>query len=138
MKRFIALCIIMIAMGLCCQSCRNVSHHFNTTAVGSYFHIGVADWGVTFGSGALLMQAVRENTATVIETRDKADSDSSPSVSLKDVRRIEFHSYPMVSGYLKDIAKKDPETAKKYMETMPSLVPFNAKGEDKKPEKEEK
>ena len=110
----------MIVLGLCCQSCTRVSHNFDNIISGKYFNIGVGDYGVTYANGLVVIQAVRENTESVIETND-GDKFGNPEAISKGIRSIRFRTGSQVSGYLVDLAKKDPAAAEAYVNIMPKL-----------------
>ena len=120
MKRFFAVCILLIVLGLCCQSCTRVSHNFDNIIIGKYFNIGVGDYGVTFANGLVVLKAVRENTESVIETND-GDKFGNPEAVTKGIRSIRFRTGSQISGYMVDLAKKSPEAALEYVKTMPAL-----------------
>lgn len=133
MKRFFVLCIVMIALGLCCQSCRHVSHNFTTIASGKVVRLGISDYGLLYVNGLVVMEAVRENTETVVETNDGDGANSDPTMIAKGIRTIRFKTNGQVTGYLKDLCKKDPETARKYIEQMPKLYKANWDAKQDKP-----
>ena len=122
MKRFALVCIIMTAMGLCCTSCRSFmySHNANTVADGKVFRIGTPEFNIMFVRGTLMVTVARENTEAVVEANN-GDSEGKPTGSFRGLTTARFRTGPQVSGYLKDIAKKDPETAKAYINSMPKL-----------------
>ncbi len=122
MKRFALVCIIMIVMGLCCTSCRNFmySHNVNTVADGKVFRIGTPKFNITFVRGTLMINVGRENTEALFETNN-GDSVSNPSGAFRGLTTARFRTGPQISGYLRDIAKKDPKTAKAYINVMSKL-----------------
>ena len=71
-------------------------------------------------NGLATMQVVRDNTETVIETND-GDATKSPDMVLKGIRTIRFRTSPYITGYVVDIAKKDPAAAEAYVKEMPKL-----------------
>ena len=122
MKRFIALCIIMIVMGLCCTSCRNFmySHNINTIADGKVFRIGTPEFNITFVRGTVVTTVARENTEVSFKTNN-GDSVTNPSGSFRGLTAARFRTGPQLTGFLRDIVKKDPETARAYVNVMPKL-----------------
>ena len=123
MKRFIALCIIMIVLGLCCTSCRNFmySHNVNTVADGKVFRIGTPEINLLFVKGTVMTTIARENTKAKFTSKSK-DNVNMPDGEFKGLVSASFQTGPQISGYLRDISKHDSETACKYIEVMPELV----------------
>ena len=119
MKSFWGL--ILVAFFL--RGCRSFmfSHNANLVGVGKIFKVGAGDYGITYVNGLALIQTVRENNETIIETND-GDSFANPASAVKGIRSIRFRTGPQVTGYLVDLAEKNDEAAKKYVENMPGLV----------------
>jgi hypothetical protein len=74
---------------------------------------------ISYTDGLNLVDVSRENASWEITvdsttgmTYDKA------SGSLKGVKTIKRTLGPQITGYLKELAEKDPESARKYMEAM--------------------
>ena len=113
----VMLSIVLLVM---LTSCTKVSHNANLVGVGKVFRIGAGDYGILYVNGMLTAQAIRENSEMVVETND-GDSMASPSALVKGIRSVRFRTGPQVTGYLVDLAKKDAEAAKLYVEKMPEV-----------------
>ena len=133
MKRFIALCIIMIILGLCCTSCRNFmySHNVNTIADGKVFRVGTPEINLLFVKGTVMTTIARENTKAKFTSKSK-DNVTTPDGEFNGLVSASFQTGPQISGYLRDISKHDSETARKYIKVMPKLA-----GNHKQPEPKE-
>ena len=112
----------IIAFTMLLTSCRNFmySHNANTVADGKVYRIGTPEFNITFVRGTLMTTVARENTEAVFETNN-GDSVSNPSGSFRGLTTARFRTGPQITGYLKDIAQKDQETAKAYINAMPKL-----------------
>lgn len=122
MKRFVLLSIIMIVLGLCCQSCRNFmySHNVHQVADGKVFRLGTPEFNLLFVRGTVTTTIARENTEAVMETNN-GDAVGKPTGTFRGLTTVRFRTGPQMTGYLKDVAKRDPVTARKYVEQMPGL-----------------
>ena len=120
MRRFALVCLILL--GLCCQSCRNFmySHNMNQVADGKIFRIGTPEFNIIFVRGTLNTTLGRENCEVVVEANN-GDAVTNPSGSFRGLTTARFRTGPQITGYLKDIAKKDSETAKAYIDVMSDL-----------------
>lgn len=112
--------ILLVGSMVLCASCTRMSHNLTTIAAGKVTRLGVADYGLLYVNGLVVMEAVRENTETVVETND-GDKFGNPDSVLKGIRSIRFRTAGQCTGYLKDLAKKSPEAALRYVENMPKM-----------------
>lgn len=119
MKKLLITLAITTALLTGCKSFM-YSHNANTVAAGKVFKIGAADYGLLYVNGLVAMEAVRENSELVVETND-GDSFGNPASAAKGIRSIRFRTASQISGYLVDLAKKDPAAAEKYVENMPKM-----------------
>lgn len=122
MKKFFFLVIVLVALGLCCQSCSRFmfSHNPMMVGFGKYFNLGIDGYGITYVNGMVATGVMRENGKFFIETNDD-DSFTNPTSAVKGVRSIRFCTGPQITGYLCDIAKEAPDVAKSYVENMPKI-----------------
>ena len=114
--------ISSIAVIMLLTSCRNFmySHNANSVADGKVFRVGTPEINLTYVHGTLVTTVARENSETVVETNN-GDTVTNPTGSFRGLTTARFRTGPQVTGYLKDIAKKDAETAKEYIKAMPKL-----------------
>lgn len=103
-----------------CASCTKISHSLNSVASGKVFRFGTPECSLLYVNGTLVTSIVRENSEIVVETND-GDSVSNPSGVFKGLKSIRFRTAGQATGYLKDLAKKDPAAAKAYIKAMPEL-----------------
>ena len=96
------------------------SHNANTVADGKGWRFGTPEFNLLFVRGTVNTTIGRENVESVVETNN-GDSVSNPSGSFRGLTTARFRTGPQITGYLKDIAKEDPETVKAYINAMPKL-----------------
>lgn len=111
MKDIILVVICVIVLMLC-----GCAHNANMVGVGKVFRIGGEGCNILYVNGIFSFNGVKGNAESVIETNDN-DAIGNPA-DVKSVRAIRFRTLPQVSGYLVDLAKRDPETAKEYVKIM--------------------
>lgn len=111
MKDMILVVICVIVLMLC-----GCAHNANMVGVGKVFRIGGEGCNILYVNGIFSFNGVKGNAESVIETNDN-DAIGNPA-DVKSVRAIRFRTLPQVSGYLVDLAKRDPETAKEYVKIM--------------------
>lgn len=111
-----------VAFTMLLTSCRNFmySHNANTVADGKVFRIGTPEFNITFVRGTLMVTLGRENVETVFETNN-GDSVGNPSGSFRGLTTARFRTGPQITGYLKDLAKRNPEAAMEYVKNMYKL-----------------
>lgn len=95
------------------------SHQAQFAATGKVFRIGNESANVLYVNGFVAFNGTRENAETSIETSE-SDAVGDPA-DIKTVRAVRFRTGPIVSGYLVDLAKADPEAAKAYVGQMADL-----------------
>lgn len=114
--------IAIIAISMLLTSCGGVmfSHNVNQVADGKVFSVGSPQLRLLFVRGTVVTTIGRENTEVDVETNN-GDSVANPSGSFRGLTTVRFRTGPQITGYLKDIAKKDADTAKEYIKAMPKL-----------------
>lgn len=121
MKRTVSI-ILLAAVALCCQSCRNFMYSHNPIMLtdGKYANVGVDGYGLTYADGLVVVGAMRENTELEIEI-NSGDKFEGAGAEMKGVRVIRYRTGPQLTGYARDIAGKDPDVIKEYVDKMPYL-----------------
>ena len=87
---------------------------------GKVFRIGTPEFNITFVRGTLMVTVGRENTEAVFETNN-GDSVGNRSGSFRGLITARFRTGPQITGYLKDLSKRNPEAAMEYVKSMPKL-----------------
>lgn len=108
------LCVITLFIAGC-------SHNANFVASGKVFKIGSEGVGVLYVNGLVAVNGTRENSESVIEAGDDDGLSGAPTVDAKTLRTIRFRTGPQLTGYLVDLAKKDPVAAETYVKNMHKL-----------------
>lgn len=113
MRKILAM---MVLSGLLC-SCRNFSHNVSGLAIGTKAQFGSPEYGeILWMNGFSLIDFSRENSEWEIEIDDNAGLSFDPSTkTLKGVKRIRRRIGKQVTGYLKDLAKENPEAVVEYL-----------------------
>lgn len=97
------------------------SHNATQVASGDFVKVGLGDYGLTFGRGTLLTQAVRENTILELKMQDGNDFSGAPTTKMDSVKSIRVHTGPQITGYLVDLAQVDMDAATAYVGQMGKL-----------------
>lgn len=105
----VVICVIVLMLCGC-------AHNANMVGVGKVFRIGGEGCNILYVNGIFSFNGVKGNAESVIETNDN-DAIGNPA-DVKSVRAIRFRTLPQVNGYLVELAEKDPEAAKKFVEIM--------------------
>lgn len=133
------LLFLLIPLMLC--SCSNFSHNAAGIAIGTKAQIGSPEYGeILWMNGFSLIDFSRENSEWEIEVDDNAGLSFDPTTkSLKGVKRIRRRIGKQVTGYLKDLAKDNPEAVLEYLkgDIMFEPIPNAPKKKDDE-EKEQK
>lgn len=140
MKRFGLLCIVMIVLGLCCQSC---SHNPLTMVFGKQAKIGNLEYGeLSYLNGLAIVDVSRENSSWTIEVDDEAGlSYDAETKTLKGIKKIERRIGKQVTGYLNELADKNADSVKyvvEYLKEEPSKEDKNNSGNAESATKEGK
>lgn len=130
MKKLISIAIMSCL--LC--SCSHFSHNVAGLAIGTKAQIGSPEYGeILWMNGFSLIDFSRENSEWEIEIDDNAGlSFDSSTKTLKGVKRIRRRIGKQVTGYLKDLAKENPEAAIEYLkgDVMFQPLPDRTRGKD--------
>lgn len=94
------------------------SHNANFVASGKVFKIGSEGVGLLYVNGLVALNGTRENSESIIEAGDDDGLSGAPTVDAKSVRTIRFRTGSQISGYLVDLAKKNPDAATAYVKQM--------------------
>lgn len=97
------------------------SHNADFVASGKIFRIGNESANILFVNGFVAFSGMRENGESIIETGDDDGVSGAPTVDSKTLRAIRFRTGPQVTGYLVDLAKKNPDAATAYVKQMYKL-----------------
>lgn len=118
--RKIIIALAVIAAALLLPGC---SHNTGAFTLGTRVNLGIdpqnATANASYTDGLNVIDVSRENASWDIEV----DADNGVSVdgstgSIKGVKRLRREVGPQITGYLVDLADKDPEMAKAYVEAM--------------------
>ena len=98
-------------------------HNTGTFHIGNRFNAGLdpqnATANVSYSDGLSVVDVSRENSSWDVEVdADGGVSVDTKSGTIKGVKRIKREVGPQITGYLVDLAKKDPEMAKMYLEAL--------------------
>ncbi len=121
MKDIILTTICALTLFMC--GCRNFmfSHNANEFVNGEYARVGVGDYGLTWGNGTFILQAVRENTELKVDMQNGNDFTGAPTTKMDSVKSLSFRTGPQVTGYLVDLAGVAPDAASDYVKEMPKI-----------------
>lgn len=111
-------------------------HNTGTLTIGTRFNAGLdpqnATANVSFTDGLNVVDVSRENSSWDISVdADSGVSVDSKSGTIKGVKRIKREVGPQITGYLVDLAKKDPEMARMYIEAVKNYWQYRNKAGDK-------
>ena len=110
----------VLLFGLLLTGC---SHNTGAFTIGTRVNAGLdpqnATANLSYTDGLNVVDVSRENSSWDLEI----DADNGVSVdthngSIKGVKRIRRDVWPQITGYLVDLAEKDPEMAKLYVESL--------------------
>lgn len=116
----VAILAFTIGIALALSGC---SHNTGAFTLGTRVNLGLdpqnATANASYTDGLNVIDVSRENASWSIEI----DADNGVSVdtstgNIKGVKRINREVGPQITGYLVDLAAKDPEMAKLYVESM--------------------
>ena len=127
----------VLLFGLLLTGC---SHNTGAFTIGTRVNAGLdpqnATANLSYTDGLNVVDVSRENSSWDLEI----DADNGVSVdtqngSIKGVKRIRRDVGPQITGYLVDLAEKDPEMAKLYVESLKYYWKYKAgqKEESKSP-----
>ena len=121
MKDIILTIICVLTLFMC--GCRNFmfSHNANEFVNGEYVRVGVGDYGLTWGNGTFILQAVRENTKLKVDMQNGNDFTGAPTTKMDSVKSLSFCTGPQITGYLVDLAGVAPNAASDYVVQMYKL-----------------
>lgn len=120
MKQTILIALAVIAAALLLPGC---SHNTGAFTLGTRVNLGIdpqnATANLSYTDGLNVVDVSRENASWDVEI----DADNGVSVdgstgSIKGVKRLRREVGPQITGYLVDLADKNPEMAKAYVEAM--------------------
>lgn len=118
--QIIALAVCLAVAALMLTGC---SHNTGAFTIGTRVNAGLdpqnATANLSYTDGLNVVDVSRENSSWDLEI----DADNGVSVdtqngSIKGVKRIRRDVGPQITGYLVDLAEKDPEMAKLYVESL--------------------
>lgn len=114
MKRFLILSILMILLGICCQSC---SHNPAAFVFGKQIKMGNLEYGeISYLDGVAIIDISRENSMWSIEIDDETGlSYDAESKTIKGIKKITRSIGKQVTGYLNDLAKNSPTAVENYL-----------------------
>lgn len=116
----VAILMFAVIVGIMLSGC---SHNTGAFTIGTRVNLGLdpqnATANASYTDGLNVVDVSRENASWDIEV----DADNGVSVdgstgSIKGVKRLRREVGPQITGYLVDLADKDPEMAKAYVEAM--------------------
>ena len=120
MKQTILITLTIIAAALLLPGC---SHNTGAFTLGTRVNLGIdpqnATANASYTDGLNVIDVSRENASWEVEI----DADNGVSVdnrtgNIKGVKRLRREVGPQITGYLVDLADKNPEMAKAYVEAM--------------------
>lgn len=109
------------------------SHNTGAFTIGTRINAGLdpqnATANISYTDGLNVVDISRENSSWDLEI----DADNGVSVdgtagTIKGVKRIRRDVGPQITGYLVDLAEKNPEMAKNYVESMKYYWKYRAEG----------
>ena len=109
------------------------SHNTGAFTIGTRFNAGLdpqnATANISYTDGLNVVDVSRENSSWDLEI----DADNGVSVdgtagTIKGVKRIRRDVGPQITGYLVDLAEKNPDMAKNYIESMKYYWKYRAEG----------
>lgn len=121
MKDIILTLVCTLTLLTCGCKSFMFSHNANQFANGQYVRVGVGDYGLIFGDGTLITQAVRENTEMVVEMQNGNEFTGGPTSEMDSVKAVRFRTGPQVTGYLVDLAGVASDAAINYVNAMPDM-----------------
>lgn len=116
----VAILTFTVIVGIMLSGC---SHNTGAFTIGTRVNLGIdpqnATANASYTDGLNVIDVSRENASWDIEV----DADNGVSVdgstgSIKGVKRLRREVGPQITGYLVDLADKNPEMAKAYVEAM--------------------
>jgi len=128
-KAMLALCCTLAVIATGC------SHNTGAFTVGTRLNAGLdpqsATANVSYTDGLNVVDVSRENSSWDIEI----DADGGVSVdaqtgNVKGVKRLKREVGPQITGYLVELAEKDPEMAKMYVEAVRNYWQYRSKSQE--------
>ena len=117
---FIAIFLLMLAFIVSLSGC---SHNTGAFTIGTRANIGFdpqnATANISYTDGLNVIDVSRENSSWDLSIdADNGVSVDSASGAIKGVKRIRRDVGPQITGYLVDLAEKNPDMAANYFESM--------------------
>ena len=131
MEKIKSLIIFGVATLILTLIATGCSHNTGAFTIGTRINAGVDPQNVTanisYTDGLNVVDISRENSSWDLEI----DSNNGVSVdgssgTIKGIKRIRRDVGPQITGYLVDLAEKNPEMAKNYVESMKYFWKFRA------------
>ena len=131
MEKIKALIIFGVATLILTLIATGCSHNTGAFTIGTRVNAGLdpqnATANISYTDGLNVVDISRENSSWDLEI----DADNGVSVdgsngTIKGVKRIRRDVGPQITGYLVDLAEKNPEMAKNYVESMKYFWKFRA------------
>lgn len=117
----------VIGILVCLAGC---GHNTGAVTLGTRINLGFdpqrAAANIRYEDGLNLTDVSRENSSWDLEI-DSVNGVSKSDGSIKGVKRIRRDLGPQITGYLVDLAAKDPELAKEYIRAMKFYWQYKAK-----------
>lgn len=118
---------IVISILVCLVGC---GHNTGAVTLGTRINLGFdpqsAAANIRYEDGLNLTDVSRENSSWDLEI-DSVNGVSMNDGSIKGVKKIKRDLGPQITGYLVDLAAKDPETAKEYVRAIRFYWQYKAK-----------
>ena len=131
MEKIKSLIIFGVATLILTLIATGCSHNTGAFTIGTRVNAGLdpqnATANISYTDGLNVVDISRENSSWDLEI----DADNGVSVdgsngTIKGVKRIRRDVGPQITGYLVDLAEKNPEMAKNYVESMKYFWKFRA------------
>ena len=127
----LATCAIMLSLLAGC------SHNTSAFTIGTRINAGLdpqnATANVSYTDGLNVVDVSRENASWELEVdADNGVSLDQETGKIKGVKRIKRNVGPQITGYLVELATKDPEMARSYVEAVKNYWKAQAAEAEKK------
>lgn len=133
-KSTILFNVVVFALIILALLC-GCGHNTGALTIGTRINLGLdpenATANISYVDGMNVVDLSRENSGWVIETDSELGVRANSDGTIKGVRSIKRTIGPQITGYLVELAEKNPELAKEYVEAMKYFWKSQCPGEAK-------
>jgi hypothetical protein len=126
---FVAGIMAIVIIALIVAGC---GHNTGSFTIGTRVNAGNATANISYTDGLNVVEVSRENSSWDIQVdANNGVSVDSKTGAIKGVKRLKREIGPQITGSLVELAKKDPEMARLYIEAVRNYWQYRSKAGEK-------